>query len=195
VDARQCDQPYRVDEREQETESTEGDGDASSEVLGGGGIFATGFGDAGEDRRGDGEEHDDKGVCPVDEVSQATAPNAVDGVESHNDHGCASYSALQKKAENRRVQHRDERSWREHMLIFFPRKVVKHSRKIFDKDEKPEYPSIVECCRTSEFIPTETAGVFLQDEELIPYGVNPVPGFSSGILAFAVVGVLLALGG
>ena len=100
VEGRQYHQPRCVDECEREAEYAEGDGEASSEALDRGGTFAVGFREAGKDCRGDGEEHDYKSVCPVDEVSQTTAPNAITGVESHNHRGCAGYSKLQKKAEN-----------------------------------------------------------------------------------------------
>ena len=70
MEGRQHDQPHRVDEREREAELPEEDGEASSEIFDGGGTSVAGFRDAGEDRRGDGEEHDDESVRPVDEVSQ-----------------------------------------------------------------------------------------------------------------------------
>ena len=114
MEGRYRDQPYRVEEREGEAESAEEDGEASSDVFDGEGTFATSFRDAGEDHRGDGEVHDDESVCPVEDIPQGSAPNADGGAENHNDRGCACYSALQKKAEDRRGEHRGERSWREH---------------------------------------------------------------------------------
>ena len=72
LETRQHDQPCRVDEREQECDSAQGDGDESGESFDGehGALSQASFRDAGEECRDDGEEQDQNSCSSVDDVSQ-----------------------------------------------------------------------------------------------------------------------------
>ena len=112
LDTRQRDQPRRVKKGEQVAGPTEGDGEGSGNALDEWGFSLAGFRDASEDRREDGEEHDNNSDRSVDGVSQGATPQTDGRGVDNDDHGSTSYSTLEKKGEKRSSRHRPERSWR-----------------------------------------------------------------------------------
>jgi len=61
----------------------------------------------------DGEEQNHDGCPSVDNVSRRTAPQTNGRGENYDDRGCGGCSTLENEGENRRIEHRNERSWRE----------------------------------------------------------------------------------
>ena len=96
LEATQRDHLHRIENGECQTGATDGDG----QVLGGPfgkGIVLTSFREASEDRREDGEEHDNNSKHSVEDVSQGTTPQTDGRGVDDNDHGCTGCSKLEKK--------------------------------------------------------------------------------------------------
>jgi len=182
LETRQYDQPQRVGNGEWIADPADGDGEESGDVFDMAGFALAGFRDASEDRRDDGEEHDNNGKPSVDGVSQGAAPQTDGRGEDNDDQGCTGYSTLEEKGENHRFEHRREYSRRKSgtfrgrrsgnlgerpLFLVRDNKFVQGSEDVIDEDEIPHDSGVVERCRMSEFVPMEQTALLLGDEEPI----------------------------
>ena len=96
MEARQYDQPHRIEKGEHQAGATDGDGRGLGEPFDEGFVL-TNFRDASEDRREHGEEHDNDSKPSVGGVSQGTTPQTDRRGEDDDGQGCTGYSTLENK--------------------------------------------------------------------------------------------------